>query len=150
MHKNKLLASCYILAVLLSNIQCFHPIFDKDVNCTAKYSVYLNNNSTDTLGVRFIKTQYKFTDQKITFEKETCIVMPYTHNSNVIQYTWTGNNSCVFEMAKFYYVFADVYKTSTPGFTTRKRLAPWDTLKSNGPSFCGNCTYTYSDTLVLP
>jgi hypothetical protein len=150
MYRIKLKIIPVLIILFLSNNQCFHPAFDKDVNCTAIYTVYIVNKSQDTLGVQFIDYHPKDDDRKITIYKDTCVIMPFSFDVDTIKYNWPSTNLCVFSLKKFYNIFALVYNVNLPEHPMRKELAPWDTTKSINPSFCGDCTYTYTDTLIIP
>lgn len=146
--KLKFIPVCIILLLGVSN--CFLPVFDKDVGCTAMYTIQFINKSNDTLGVRLINFHSQNDDKKITIFKDTCLIMPQSSNTDSIKYSWTGKNDCVFVGSSAYNIFADVYLISMPYNASRRQLCPWDTTKSLGPSFCGDCTHTYTDTLYLP
>jgi hypothetical protein len=148
MYGKKLKVIPVLIILLLSNNQC--AAFDKDVKCTAIYTVYIVNKSQDTLGVQFINYHPKDDDKTITFSKDTIIIMPFNFYIDTVKYNWTSVNKCIFEEAQFYNVFASVYNVNLPDHATWKELVPWDTTKSLHPSFCGDCTYTYTDTLIIP
>ena len=151
--KNLKLISLLII-LLISYNQCFHPVFDKDVDCTILFILCLKNDGDDTLGVRLTDMHSKDSDTKIEIYKDTCLVLPHSLSVDSIKYTWLGRNDCSIVGLPYdepiYKVVADVNPISMPAQTVRYVVYPWDTVGVNTPYFCGNCTHTYTDTLLLP
>jgi hypothetical protein len=147
MYGKKLKVIPVLIILLLSNNQC--AAFDKDVNCTAIYTVYIVNKGQDTLRVQFINYHPKEDNRNITIYKDTCVIMPFSFDVDTIKYNWICRNECSFSYESSYNVFAKVYNVNLPDHATWKELVPWDTT-NHIPVFCGDCTYTHTDTLIIP
>lgn len=123
---------------------------DKDVNCRAKLALRIINTTSSPKYVEFSNFQesYKPDYVTITFPDTSASISQKESRTFLFEYSWIGNNECVFGKGLFERHRIDVTIRNGDSVASQYQVYPFDTTKAF-QSICTDCVHEYLDSLVL-